>query len=41
MTEDEARICYWDAVADLQKWIDNGPDSKEDVLDELEGDLNA
>ena len=41
MTEDEARICYQEAVGNLQKWIDNGSDSKEDVLEELENDLDA
>lgn len=40
MTEYEARILYWEAVGLLQKWINNGPDSKEDVLQELEDDLD-
>lgn len=39
MTEDEARIKYWEAVSLLQEWINNGPNSKEEVLEELEDDL--
>ena len=39
MTEDEARLKYWEGVRNLQDWIDNGPDSKEEVLEELEDDL--
>jgi len=37
--EEEARIKYWDAVRLLQDWIEFGPDSKEEVLEELEDDL--
>ena len=39
MDEDTARLKYWDGVQAIQDWIDNGPDSKEDVLVELEDDL--
>lgn len=40
MDEDEARLKYWEAVRLLQEWIDNGPDSKDDVIEELDDDLN-
>lgn len=39
MNEEEARLKYWEAVRLLQTWIENGPDSKEEVLLELEDDL--
>ena len=39
MTDDEARLGYWEAVEALQKWIEHGPDSKEEVLEELDNDL--
>lgn len=39
MNEDEARLKYWEAVTLLQIWIENGPDPKEEVLEELENDL--
>ena len=39
MTEDEARLEYWEGVKALQKWIEHGPDSKEEVLEELIDDL--
>ena len=39
MTEDEARLKYWEAVEALQQWIEYGPDSKEEVLEELNDDL--
>lgn len=40
MTEDEARMEYWEAVAHLRNWIEYGPDSKEEVLEELDDDLD-
>ncbi len=36
---EKARIGYWDAVTLLQVWISDGPDSKEEVLAELDDDL--
>ena len=39
MTEEEERGLYWDAVGKLQKIIDSGRSGRQDVLDELEGDL--
>lgn len=39
MTEDEARLKYWEAVEALRIWIEYGPDSKKEVLDELNDDL--
>jgi hypothetical protein len=39
MTEDEARLKYWEGVEALREWIEYGPDSKEEVLEELIDDL--
>ncbi len=39
MDEEQARIKYWEAVELLQVWINDGPDSKEEVLAELDDDL--
>lgn len=39
MDEKEARLKYWEAVAALRIWIEYGPDSKEEVLTELDNDL--
>ena len=39
MTEDEARSKYWEAVEALRQWIEYGPDSKEEILAELDDDL--
>ncbi len=35
MTEDEARIGYWKAIDLLRDWIECGPDSKEEVIEEV------
>ena len=39
MNEDEARIGYWKAIDLLRDWIEYGPDSKEEVIEELTDDL--
>lgn len=39
MNEEQARLKYWEAVQALQEWINFGPDSKEEVLEELKNDL--
>ncbi len=41
MTEEQASVEYWKAVAILQEVIDSGQrDGKADILEELEDDLS-
>lgn len=39
MNEDEERVLYWEAVDRLREIIQSGNVSKEEVLEELDGDL--
>ena len=38
--EETARMGFWEAVRLLQQWINEGPDSTEEVLEELEEELD-
>ena len=41
MNEEDASVTYWAAVAELQSVIESGHrGNKEELLDELEGDLS-
>lgn len=38
--EETVRMGFWEAVRLLQEWVNEGPDSKEEVLEELEEELD-
>ena len=40
MDEEKSRELYWKSVSNLNEIIDSGEESKEDIIEELENDLN-
>ena len=41
MKEEEARELYWEAVSNLNEIIKAGAESRQEILDELENDLEG
>jgi len=39
MTEEEARVQFWEAIERLRNWAEYGPDSIEEILEEVEEEL--
>ncbi len=39
MTQDEARLKYWEGIEALRQWLEYGTDSREEVLEEVAEDL--